>query len=62
MPVEGVALGGAEAGVADDAAELFFSRAIVDAGGADYILFKHHRANVVAADPRKVGLVLGGLR
>ncbi len=39
LPIQGVALGGAEASVADDAAEFFFGGAVGDAGGADYIFF-----------------------
>jgi hypothetical protein len=42
LPIQRISLRGAEAGVADDAAEFFLGGAIVDAGGADYILFKHH--------------------
>src|ERR1700722_2892435 len=50
LAIQRISLRGAKAGVADDAAEFFFGGAIVDAGGADYILFKHHRADVVAAE------------
>jgi hypothetical protein len=39
LTVEGVALGGAEAGIADDAAQFLFRGAIRYAGGADYIFF-----------------------
>ncbi len=39
LAVEGVALGGAEAGVADYAAQLFFCRAVGDACGSHYIFF-----------------------
>ena len=48
--VEGVALDGLEAGVADDAAEFFFGGAVAGAGGLDDILFKHDGAYVVAAE------------
>src|SRR5256885_678885 len=48
--VQRVALRGAEAGVADDVAQLFFRGAIGGAGGADYVFFEHHRPNVVAAE------------
>lgn len=37
--VEGVALGGDEAGIGDDAAQFAFIGAIFYAGGEDYILF-----------------------
>ena len=47
--VEGVALDGFEAGVADDAAEFFFGGAVAGAGGFDYVLFEHDGAYVVAA-------------
>jgi hypothetical protein len=50
LPIEGVALGGAEARIADDAAQLFFGGAIVHARGSDYIFFQHHRPHVVAAE------------
>ena len=50
LAVEGVALGGAEAGVADDAAEFFFGGAVGDAGGADYVFFDHDRPDIVAAE------------
>ena len=49
-PVEGVALDGLEAGVADDAAKLFFGGAVRGAGGLDHVLFEHHRTYVVAAE------------
>jgi len=39
LPVERVSLGGAEAGVADDAAEFFFSRAVGYTCGSYYIFF-----------------------
>jgi hypothetical protein len=39
LPIERVALRGAEAGVADDAAQLFFRRAVGYACGAHYIFF-----------------------
>lgn len=40
--VEGVALDGFEAGVADDAAEFLFRGAVGYAGGADHVFFQHH--------------------
>ena len=49
-PIERVALRGLEAGVADDAAQLFFGGAVGDAGGAHHVLFQHDRAHVVAAE------------
>jgi len=39
-----------EAGVADDAAELFFGGAVVGAGGGDDVLLDHDAAHVVAAE------------
>jgi hypothetical protein len=39
LAVEGVALGGAEAGVANDSAELFFCGAVGHACGSYYIFF-----------------------
>jgi hypothetical protein len=42
LPVERIALRGAEAGVPDDAAQLFFGRAIRHACGSYYIFFEHH--------------------
>ena len=48
--VEGVALDGLEAGVADDAAEFFFRGAVAGAGGFDDVLFEHDGAYVVAAE------------
>jgi len=41
-PVQRVPLHGAEAGVADDAAELLFCGAIRHAGGTHHIFFQHH--------------------
>jgi hypothetical protein len=37
--VEGVALDGLEAGVADDSAQLFFGGAVTGSGSFDYVLF-----------------------
>src|SRR5690349_18772790 len=48
--VEGVALDGLEAGVADDAAEFFFGGAVAGAGGFDDVFFEHDGAYVVAAE------------
>ena len=48
--VEGVALDGAEAGVADDAAKFFLGGAVLGAGGADDVFFEHDAADVVAAE------------
>ena len=48
--VEGVALDGFEAGVADNAAELFFRGAVAGACRFDHILFEHDGAYVVAAE------------
>src|SRR5260370_32701887 len=50
LPVQRVALGGAESRIADDAAEFFFSRAVRHACGSYYVFFEHHRAYVVAAE------------
>ena len=41
-PVQRVPLRGLEARVADDSAQLFFSRAVGHTGGADYVFFQHH--------------------
>src|SRR5208282_3073919 len=48
--VEGVALHGAEASVADDAAQFLFGGAVGGAGGLDYVFFEHDRADIVAAE------------
>ena len=48
--VERVALDGLEAGVADDAAQLFFGGAVRGAGRADDIFFEHDRTHVVTAE------------
>ena len=48
--VEGVALDGAEAGVADGAAKFFFGGAVGGAGGADHVFLEHDGADVVAAE------------
>jgi hypothetical protein len=50
LAVQRVALGWAEAGVADDAAQLFFGGAVGYACGSYYIFFEHYRAYVVAAE------------
>ncbi len=47
--VEGVALDGLEAGVADDAAKFLFGGAVGGAGGLDHIFLEHDRADVIAA-------------
>ena len=41
LPVQRIALRGTEAGIADDAAELFFGGAVGHARGADDVLFEH---------------------
>ena len=48
--VEGVALDGLEAGVADDAAKFFFGGAVARACGFDDVFFEHDGAYVVAAE------------
>src|SRR6478736_7624652 len=48
--IEGVALDGLEASVADDAAEFFLCGAVRGAGGLDDVLFEHDGAYVVAAE------------
>ena len=48
--VEGVALAGLEACVADDAAKFFFCGAVRGAGGFDDVFFEHDGAYVVAAE------------
>jgi hypothetical protein len=48
--VEGVALDGLEAGVADDAAEFFLGSAVRGAGRFDHVLFEHDGAYIVAAE------------
>jgi hypothetical protein len=48
--VEGVALDGLEAGVADNAAEFFLGGAVAGACRFDYIFFEHDGAYVVAAE------------
>ena len=47
--VEGVALDGLEAGVADDAPEFFLGGAVRCAGSFDDVLFEHDGAYIVAA-------------
>lgn len=48
--VEGVALGGEEAGVVDDAAKLFFVGAATDSGGIDYVFFDENAADIISAE------------
>src|SRR4029077_1306893 len=48
--VEGVALGGDEAGVGDDAAEFAFVGAILHAGGEHDVFFDEDAADVVGAE------------
>ncbi len=48
--VERIALDRLEAGVANDAAQFFFCRAIRRSRSSDHILFQHHRAHIVAAE------------
>ncbi len=50
LAIQRVSLGGAEAGVADYAAQFLFGSAVGYARGSYYILFQHHRAYVVAAE------------
>lgn len=49
-PVEGVALDGLEAGVANDSPQLFFRGAVGRSRSFDHVLFQHHRAHIVAAE------------
>src|SRR5579863_9065813 len=49
-PVQGVALGGDEAGVGDDAAEFGFVGAVADASGVHDIFFDQNAADVVGAE------------
>src|SRR5215470_2871448 len=49
-PVERVALGGDEAGIGDDTAELRFVGAVADAGGVDDIFFDEDAADVVGTE------------
>src|SRR5438445_13774932 len=48
--VESVALGGYEAGVGDDAAELGFVGAVFHAGGEDNIFFDEDAADIIGAE------------
>lgn len=48
--IEGVALGGEEAGVVDDAAELLFVGAPADTGSVDDVFFDEDAADVVGAE------------
>src|ERR1039458_5877883 len=48
--VQRVALFGNEAGVADDAPQLFFAGVVVRAGGGDHVLLDHDAAHVVATE------------
>src|ERR1700685_3512727 len=50
LPVQRIPLRRPEARVADDAAQLFFCRAVGHACGSYYVFFQHHRAYVVAAE------------
>ena len=49
-PVEGVALFGDEARIADDTAEILFRRLELGAGLGNHVLLNHHGADVVAAE------------
>src|SRR5260370_21765918 len=48
--VKGIALGGDEAGVGDDAAEFAFVGAVFNAGGEDHVFFDEDAADVVGAE------------
>ena len=50
LPIQRISLGGAESGVADNAAQFLFRGAVGHACSPHYIFFQHHRANVVAAE------------
>jgi hypothetical protein len=50
LPIQRIPLRRPEAGVADDAAEFFFGRAVGHACGSYYVFFQHHRAYVVASE------------
>ena len=45
--IQGVALGGLEAGVTDDAAQLFFRGAVRGASCLDDVLLEHDRADII---------------
>ena len=49
-PVQGIALGGDEAGVRDDAAKLGFVGAVADAGGINYVFFDQDAADIIRAE------------
>ena len=48
--IKGIALFRNEAGIADDAAQLFFAGAVVRAGRGDDVLLDHDAAHIVAAE------------
>src|SRR5260370_9968349 len=48
--VKGIALGGDEAGVGDDAAEFAFVGAVFNAGGEDHVFFVEDAPDVVGAE------------
>src|SRR5271165_2985205 len=50
LRIQRVPLRRTEAGIADDAAQLFFGSAVAHTGGAHHVLLNHHRANIVAAE------------
>ena len=50
LPIQRIPLRGPESRVANDAAQLFFGRAIRHTRGSYYVFFEHHRAYVVAAE------------
>src|SRR6185312_10632713 len=52
LPIERVALSGAEAGIADDVPQLFFRGVIGDTRRTDYVFFEHDRANIIAAEAK----------
>src|SRR6202044_2243243 len=50
LPVQRIPLRGAESRIADDPTQFLFRSAVRHAGGAHYVFFQHHGANVVAAE------------
>ncbi len=50
LPIQRIPLRRPESRVANNPAQFFFRRAVIHAGGADYVFFQHHRADVVAAE------------
>src|SRR5580658_8064305 len=50
LPVQRIPLRRTETRISYDAPQLFFGGAIVYTGGADDVLFEHHRAHVVAPE------------